>query len=189
MSKLAPAQALPATESPTQSYAASAADLADILRQAQDANDLPRQLAAIIQLYEHERKARIELEQQLAARATELEIINGIGQALAQQLELQAVLDLVGDKILDLRCFQAQHGPAAEPVKIAVAWMGANADPPCLSKFHGPAHDVRVSRVEAASDVDGGGKLDHGCVVAHLPSAKPFAKIAVQVDSLHLVSP
>jgi signal transduction histidine kinase/DNA-binding response OmpR family regulator len=150
MSKLAPAQALPAVDSPTQRHAAdaaataiahataalaqlrahaatcdmiaeyellsaraewygrqgdtaaAAADLAEMARLAQDANDLPRQLAAVTRLYEHERRARIELEQRLAARATELEIINGIGQALAQQLELQAVIDLVGDKIREI---------------------------------------------------------------------------------------
>ncbi len=89
MTKLAPAQALPTAEPPVQTHNAAAADL----------DDLPRQLAAVTRLYEHERSARIELEQRLAARATELEIINGIGQALAQQRELQAVIDLVGDKI------------------------------------------------------------------------------------------
>src|SRR3954451_16342297 len=71
--------------------AAAEADLVALARLAQELNDPPRQLAAMTRLYEHEHRARIELEQRLAARATELEIINGIGQALAQQLELQAV--------------------------------------------------------------------------------------------------
>jgi transcriptional regulator with GAF, ATPase, and Fis domain len=81
---------------------AAAADLAEMAGLAQEASDLPRQLAAVTRLYEHERSTRAELEQQLAARATELEIINGMGQALAQQLELQAVIDLVGDKIREI---------------------------------------------------------------------------------------
>jgi GAF domain-containing protein len=148
MSKLAPAQALLAAESTTQSHAANAAviarataalarlrantatydslaeynllgeraecygqrgdtaaaaaDLAEMVRLAQELNDLPRQLAAVTRLYENERGARIELEQHLAARATELEIVNGMGQVLAQQLELQAVIDLVGDKIREI---------------------------------------------------------------------------------------
>jgi hypothetical protein len=49
-------------------------------RLARDADDLPRQLAAVTRLYEHEHSARSDLEQRLAARATELEIINGMGQ-------------------------------------------------------------------------------------------------------------
>lgn len=82
--------------------AAAAADLTAMRDLAQQLNDLPRQLAAVTRLYEHEHMARIELEQRLAARATELEIINGMGQVLAQQLELQAVIDLVGDKIREI---------------------------------------------------------------------------------------
>ena len=145
MSKLAPAQTLPAAESSAQRHAAAAitrataalarvranavrdvvaeyellsaradcydqrgdaagaaADLDEMARLAQELDDLPRQFAAVTRLYEHERRARIELEQRLAARATELEIINGMGQVLAQQLELQAVIDLVGDKIREI---------------------------------------------------------------------------------------
>ncbi len=82
--------------------AAAEADLVELARLARELNDLPRQLAAVTRLYEHEHRARLDLEQRLAARATELEIINGIGQALAQQLELQAVIDLVGDKIREI---------------------------------------------------------------------------------------
>jgi hypothetical protein len=79
--------------------AAAEADLLNMASLARELDDLPRQLAAATRLYDHQRRVKIELEQRLAARATELEIINGIGQALAQKLELQAVIDLVGDKI------------------------------------------------------------------------------------------
>ena len=99
MSKLAPAHALSAVESPTAASAitratvalarlranvaardsvaeydllsaraecyiqrgdtaAAAADLAEMARLAQELNDLPRQLAAVTRLYEHERRAR-----------------------------------------------------------------------------------------------------------------------------------
>src|SRR5262249_11267079 len=85
-----------------QGVAAAEADLLEMDRLAQEMNDMPRQLAAVTRLCDYERRARIELEQRLAARATELEIINGIGQALAQQLELQGVIDLVGDKIREI---------------------------------------------------------------------------------------
>ncbi|HEU5102132.1 MAG TPA: GAF domain-containing protein [Roseiflexaceae bacterium] len=79
--------------------AAAEVDLLRMASLARQLDDLPRQLAVATRLYDNERRTRLELEQRLAARATELEIINGIGQALAQKLELQAVIDLVGDKI------------------------------------------------------------------------------------------
>jgi serine phosphatase RsbU (regulator of sigma subunit) len=47
-----------------------------------------------------------ELEQELAQRDAELEIINSIQQGLASRLEVQAIYDLVGDKIRDI--FNAQ---------------------------------------------------------------------------------
>ena len=47
-----------------------------------------------------------ELEQELAQRDAELGIINSIQQGLASRLEVQAIYDLVGDKIRDI--FNAQ---------------------------------------------------------------------------------
>ena len=47
-----------------------------------------------------------KLLQELAQREAELEIINSVQQGLAARLEVQAIYDLVGDKIRDL--FDAQ---------------------------------------------------------------------------------
>src|SRR2546423_2347957 len=97
--------------------------------------------------------------------------------------------DLVSDQVLDLRCFQARHWTAAKPMQVAVAWMSADAHPTGLRKLNGLAHDVRVAGVKAAGDIHGCGKLDHGGVVAHLPSAKSFTEIAIEIDGGHVVSP
>lgn len=48
-------------------------------------------------LFAETRRLLAETEQ----RARELEIVNGVGQALAAQLDMQAIFDLVGDKIRD----------------------------------------------------------------------------------------
>src|SRR3954468_16347138 len=88
--------------------------------------------------------------------------------------------DLVSDQVLDLGCLHARKRPAAETVQIAVAGMSADADAARLRKLNGATHDVGVAGMKAAGDVDGRGKLDHGGVVAHLPGAKPFAKVAVE---------
>src|ERR1700682_3972626 len=94
--------------------------------------------------------------------------------------------DLVGDEVFDLRGFHAGKGPAAEAVQIAVARMRADADAAGFCKLHGLAHDVGIAGVEAAGYVDRGGKLDHGGVIAHLPCAKSFAEIAIEIDSCHV---
>jgi hypothetical protein len=36
--------------------------------------------------------------------------------------------------------------------------------------------------MKAAGDVDRGGQLDHGGVIAHLPWAETFTEIAIQID-------
>src|SRR5215212_7198369 len=97
--------------------------------------------------------------------------------------------DLVGDQVLDLRCLEAGNWTAAKPMQVAVARMSADADPAGLRKLDGPAHDVRVAGVKAAGDIHGCGKLDHCGVVAHLPSAKSFTEIAIEIDGAHVVSP
>jgi hypothetical protein len=48
----------------------------------------------------------ISIEQQLAQRKAELAIINSIQEGLASKLDMQAIYDLVGDKIRDI--FDAQ---------------------------------------------------------------------------------
>ncbi|HEX5941076.1 MAG TPA: hypothetical protein VFY66_02305, partial [Anaerolineales bacterium] len=45
---------------------------------------------------------RISLKQQLAQREAELEIINSIQQGLAAELDFQAIIDLVGDKLREI---------------------------------------------------------------------------------------
>jgi transcriptional regulator with GAF, ATPase, and Fis domain len=52
------------------------------------------------------KNAPVSLEQQLAQRNAELAIINSIQQGLASKLELQAIIDLVGEKIGEI--FDAQ---------------------------------------------------------------------------------
>ena len=52
------------------------------------------------------KKASASLEQQLVQRNAELAIINSIQQGLASKLELQAIIDLVGEKIGEI--FDAQ---------------------------------------------------------------------------------
>src|ERR1700704_6767997 len=97
--------------------------------------------------------------------------------------------DLGGDEVLDLGRLQAGHRSAAESVQIAIAWMSPNADATRLRKLNRPPHEIGVASVKTAGDVDGGGKLDHGGVVAHLPGPKSFAKVAVEIDGRHVVSP
>ncbi len=52
------------------------------------------------------KSAAIPIKQQLAQRAAELDIINSVQEALASRLDMQAIYDLVGDKIRDI--FDAQ---------------------------------------------------------------------------------
>src|SRR5687767_14391045 len=44
----------------------------------------------------------LSLKQQLAQREAELEIINSIQQGLAAELDFQAIVDLVGDKLREV---------------------------------------------------------------------------------------
>jgi len=67
--------------------------------------------------------------------------------------------------------------------------MCADADAACLCKLYGLAHDVGIAGVKAAGDVDRGGKLDHGGVIAHFPRAKSFAEIAIEIDGRHVCVP
>src|SRR6266849_5060729 len=97
--------------------------------------------------------------------------------------------DLVGDQVFDLRGLHARKRPSAKAVQVAVTGMRADADAARFCKLHGPAHDVRIAGMEAAGDVDRGGKLDHGGVIAHLPCAKSFAEIAIEIDCCHVRVP
>src|SRR5712671_2296333 len=97
--------------------------------------------------------------------------------------------DLVGDEVLDLGGLHARKRPAAEAVQVAVTGVCADADAARFCKLHRPAHDVGIAGMEAAGDVDRGGKLDHGGVIAHLPCAKSFAQIAVEIDCRHVYVP
>jgi hypothetical protein len=47
------------------------------------------------------------------------------------------------------------------------------------------AHDICVTGMETAGNVDRSGQLDHGGVIAHLPNAKTLAEIAVEIDCCH----
>jgi len=49
-------------------------------------------------------------------------------------------------------------------------------------------HGVGIPGMEAAGDVDRGGEIDHGSVIAHFPCAKSFAEIAVEIDCHDVVS-
>src|SRR5205823_14936259 len=62
---------------------------------------------------------------------------------------------------------------------------GAGANAARYAKLDRPAHDIGISCMKAADDVDRGRKLDHGSVVAHFPGAKPLAEIAVEIDGRH----
>src|SRR5258708_31921604 len=97
--------------------------------------------------------------------------------------------DLVGDEVLDLGGVHARKRPAAEAVQVAVTGMRADADAAPFRKLHRPAHDVGIAGMEAAGDVDRSGKLDHGGVIAHLPSAKSFAELAIEIDCGHVRVP
>src|SRR4051812_26337754 len=74
-------------------------------------------------------------------------------------------------------------------MQVAITWMSPYADATRLREFNRSPHDIGIASVKTAGDIDGGGKLDHGGVVAHLPNPKSFAKIAVEVDCCHVVSP
>src|SRR5690242_4133815 len=69
--------------------------------------DALRRRAAELEDREVERAAELQAAQAaLAQRNAELAIINSIQQGLAAQLDFQAIIDLVGDKIRDI--FDAQ---------------------------------------------------------------------------------
>src|SRR5512138_349880 len=63
------------------------------------------------------------LEQQLAQREAELAIINSIQEGLASKLDMQAIYDLVGEKIREIfdaqvlliSIFDHQHGTSSVP--------------------------------------------------------------------------
>src|SRR6202011_3252954 len=108
------------------------------------------------------------------------DLVTGCGRDRLQRA------DLVGDQVFDFGGFHARKGPSPKTVQIAVTGMGADRDATRLRKLAGLAHDVGIAGVETTGDVDRGGKLDHGGVIAHFPSAKPFAEIAIEIDGLHL---
>src|SRR3954471_24926238 len=97
--------------------------------------------------------------------------------------------DLVSDQVFDLGYLHAWKRPAAKAVQVAVTGMRADADAARFRKLHRPAHDIGIAGMEAAGDVDRGGKLDHGGVIAHLPCAKSFAEIAIEIDCCHVHVP
>src|SRR4051812_45814365 len=66
--------------------------------------------------------------------------------------------------------------------------MRADAHPARLCELDRLPHDVGIAGMKAAGDVDRGGKLDHGGVIAHLPGAETFAEIAVEIDAHEGVS-
>src|SRR5262249_31559377 len=93
--------------------------------------------------------------------------------------------DLVSDQVLDLRGLHAREGPASEAVQVTVAWMRSDGNAARLRKLDGMAHDVGITGMISASNVDGACKLDHCGIIAHLPGTKAFAEIAVQIDGGH----
>src|SRR5260370_783718 len=97
--------------------------------------------------------------------------------------------DLIGGQVFDFGRLHPRKRPAPKAMEIAVAGMGADADAARFRKLAGLAHDVGIAGMKAAGDVDGGGKLDHGGVVAHFPCAKSFAEIAIEIDGLHVWCP
>src|SRR6185437_8784419 len=63
--------------------------------------------------------------------------------------------------------------------------MRADDDAARFRQFDGVPHDIGIAGMKTAGDVDRGGKLDHGGVVAHLPRSKALAEIAVEIDCCH----
>src|ERR1700722_14145035 len=96
--------------------------------------------------------------------------------------------DLVGDQVFDLGGFHAGKRPAAKAVQVAIARMRADADVACFRKFHGLPHGIGIAGMKTAGDIDRGGEINHGGVVAHFPRAKAFAEIAVKIDFHHILS-
>src|SRR5258708_27071297 len=97
--------------------------------------------------------------------------------------------DLVGDQVLDLGGLHARKRASAKAMQVAVTGMRADADAARFRKLDRPAHNVGIAGMEAAGDVDRGGKLDHSSVIAHLPCAKSFAAIAIEIDCCHVYVP
>ena len=90
--------------------------------------------------------------------------------------------DLVGDEVFDLRRLHPGKRPPAKTVQVAVSRMRADADAARFRQIHRLAHDVGIAGMKTAGDVDRGGELDHGGVIAHFPGAKSFAEIAIEID-------
>src|ERR1043166_814259 len=70
-------------------------------------------------------------------------------------------------------------------MQVAIAGMRADADAARFRQLNRAAHDIGVAGMKAAGDVDRGRKLNHRGIVTHLPGAKAFAEIAVEIDCLH----
>src|ERR1700761_4097535 len=77
----------------------------------------------------------------------------------------------------------------AKTVQVAIAGMRADRNAARFRQLDRPPHDVGVAGMEAAGHVDRARELDHGGVVAHLPRAKTFAEVAIEIDRLHGCSP
>src|SRR5436190_11400208 len=93
--------------------------------------------------------------------------------------------DLVGHQVFNLPRRQSWNRAAAESVQIAITGVSADTDAARLRKLHRAPHDVGVTGMEAAGDIDRCRNLDHGGIISHLPGAKAFAEIAVEIDCLH----
>ena len=90
--------------------------------------------------------------------------------------------DLIGDQVLDFECREADDGTASEAMQVVEARMRAYAAALVLGHLHDAAHGVGIAGVKAAGDIDRGGKLNHGGVIAHFPWTKAFAEIAIEID-------
>ena len=74
-------------------------------------------------------------------------------------------------------------------MKVAVAGMSADADTALLGQLCGLEHDIGITGMKSAGNIDTAGYIQHRIVIAHIPRAKTFAEIAVEIDFHKLPCP
>jgi hypothetical protein len=89
--------------------------------------------------------------------------------------------DLIHDNVLDFLKGQT-HGSPAEACEIGEARVRANRQAAVASELHGTSHDMRVTCVEAAGDVDRGDMRHQLGVVTEQLTAKIYADVGIQID-------
>ncbi|MNR07866.1 hypothetical protein D3C85_1239960 [compost metagenome] len=101
----------------------------------------------------------------------------GLGQAL-QRADL---VDHIGRQLIAGHV----HVASAKAHFVRVSDMGTNGDVFCRCSFQCPQDTGRVAGVKTAGDIGAGHDIEHRGIVAHVPGAKAFTQVAVDIYGWH----